>query len=197
MGKKLVQGVGVSEKGKHPISIGRKRTKEYILWQNMLERCYSAKLHARYPNYIGCETSDNFKNFQYFAEWCNNQIGWCEDDWQLDKDLFSVGNKIYSEDTCFFVPRKINVFLNRRRNSRGDYPQGVALYRPLMKYTSQICNGTRKTTYLGRFDTPEEAFYVYKEYKENLAKALAIEYSGRIHSKVIESLNNFTVEITD
>ncbi len=197
MGKSLVQGVGVSEKGKHLRTIGRKRTKEYILWQGMLERCYSAKLHARYPSYIGCEASDNFKNFQYFAEWCQSQIGFKSKDYQLDKDVVFKGNRLYSEDTSFFIPRQVNTFLTKRKGDRGSHPIGVDFYKVKGMYRATASDGRSCSKHLGFYDTPEEAFHAYKVYKEALAKELAVKYEGLVHQKVIEALNNFTVEITD
>ena len=92
-----------------------KNVKEYKLWQDMLTRCFSEKLQTRYPTYKGCNVSDNFLHYSFFYDWCQGQIGFGKVDdkgryWQLDKDLLSVGNKTYSETTCVFVPKEINVF---------------------------------------------------------------------------------------
>ena len=40
----------------------------------------------------------------------------------LDKDLLVCNNKVYSPETCVFVPREINQFLTKSNNSRGKYP---------------------------------------------------------------------------
>ena len=69
-----VYGIGVSGT-KYPITINDVKTKEYELWQNMLERCYSDAYKNKNPTYEGCEVSENFKSYEYFYEWCNEQIG--------------------------------------------------------------------------------------------------------------------------
>ena len=75
--------------------------KEYQLWQDMLERCFSEKYQTRQPTYKDCNVSNNFLNYSYFYEWCQEQIGFGKVDekgrsWCLDKDLLFVGNKTYS-----------------------------------------------------------------------------------------------------
>ena len=101
-----VFGIGVLGT-KYPSKVNGVQTKEYDLWQSMLQRCYSDSFKKKYPTYEGCEVSDNFKSYEYFYEWCNEQIGFGNDGdgnpFQLDKDLLSKGNKIYSETTCVFT----------------------------------------------------------------------------------------------
>ena len=127
--KKPVYGVGFNDKTR-PAKVDGKNVKEYNLWKDMLERCFSEKCQTRQPTYIGCNVSDNFLNYSYFYDWCQEQIGFGKVDekgryWQLDKDLLFVGNKTYSETTCVFVPKEINVFFVDSGASRGNYPLGV------------------------------------------------------------------------
>ena len=84
----------------HTTSVKGVLNKQGKLWGSMLERCHSNKLHERCPTYIGCEVSDYFKNFSNFYEWCQDQIGFNCDDYELDKDLLIKGNKLYN--LCFY-----------------------------------------------------------------------------------------------
>ena len=102
-----VCGVGILGT-KYPPKVNGVRTKEYELWCNMLKRCYSEVYKKQRPTYEGCKVSDNFKNYEYFYEWCNQQIGFGNQGWHLDKDLLTKGNKVYSEDSCIFIPSEIN-----------------------------------------------------------------------------------------
>ena len=51
--------------------------------------------------------------------------------------------------------------------------------------------------FLGRFSTPEAAFYAYKTHKEGLAKALAENWKGKITEEAYQALYNYTVDIND
>lgn len=54
-----------------------------------------------------------------------------------------------------------------------------------------------KRTHLGIRDTVEEAFSLYKIYKEKLIKDIADEYKNDIPKKLYYALHNYKVEITD
>lgn len=194
---KLVCGVGKYEKGEFVSWVGGEQTKEYHLWSDMLRRCYSDKFQAKWTTYIGCSVSDNFKNFQYFAKWCQNQIGFGLAGYQIDKDLVIKGNKVYSEDTCFFVPMELNSLLTKCDAIRGEYPIGVDFNRACGKFRAHCNDGSGEKKYLGSFTAAEAAFKAYKIFKEALAARLAIKYSGLVDQQVIEALNSYLVEITD
>lgn len=191
---KLVQGVGVYEVGNFKSRVGKVQTREYNLWKSMLMRCYGRGFHATHPHYAGCTVSENFKNFQYFAEWCNNQIGFGKDDYHLDKDILYKGNRVYHEDLCVFVPSSLNNFYVRKNRSRGKSPIGVSSRGG--KFRAYI-SVDAVHSHLGWFTTEAEAFDCYKSAKEKLAKDLAISLDGIVDMRVISSLQNFTVETTD
>lgn len=192
---KLVRGVGVLGEGKYQRlyqSFG-KVTKEYKHWADMLKRCYSEKEQERYPRYRGCTLSENFKNFQYFAEWCNNQVGFSEDGWCLDKDILVPSNKHYSEDTCCFVPTCINTLFISKPSKRGVFPVGVSYDKARNKYRAQCCQNSIQK-YLGLFETPESAFDAYKIEKIKVVKGVANEWRGKISECVYEAIINYPIE---
>jgi hypothetical protein len=118
----------------------------------------------------------------------------------LDKDILFKGNKIYSPETCCFVPNEINVLLCKNDSKRGKMPIGV--YERKMvngyKYVAYV-NNTKKHFHLGTFDTPKEAFQAYKSAKEAYIKEMATQYykDGKITERVYDALMKYEVEITD
>lgn len=150
---KLVCGVGINDKSR-PTKISGKYTREYVLWKAMLERCYYQRLHARRQTYIDCCVSDNFKHYSQFYDWCQQQIGFHNDGFQLDKDIIVMDNKTYSENTCSFVPREINIFFADCGATRGEWPIGVYFHKASGKFRAKCrVNGKQKT--LGCFTTPD------------------------------------------
>jgi len=196
---KLVFGVGFNDKTR-PVFVDGKKVKEYQLWQGVLERCFSAKYQTHYQTYKGCNVSDNFLNYSYFYDWCHKQIGFGKVDekgrsWCLDKDLLIIGNKTYSETTCVFVPNEINSFFTDRGNDRGEHPLGVNFHKASGKFVAR-CNLNGKRQSLGLFDTPQEAFAVYKPFKEALCKQLASKWKDEIDTRVYEAMMKWEVDIT-
>ena len=130
--KSLVNGAGIYEKGRYCSRINGKHTKEYSVWKSMLLRCYSKSYQAKYPTYLGCSVSENFKNFQFFAEWCQSQVGFGLKDYHLDKDILSgSSSKVYSEETCAFIPLRLNLVLQTKPSLNKELPLGVVFVRVL------------------------------------------------------------------
>ena len=172
-------------------------TKEYGLWKRMLERCYSDACKKKYPNYIDCEVSDKFKSYEYFHEWCHKQTGFGNQGWHLDKDLLTKGNKVYSENTCVFIPSEINSLLVKRKASRGEHLIGVYWDKTKKAFVAQVSRNKGGSEYLGLFNTEIEAFNAYKEAKESFIKEQADKWKSQIDDRAYNALMNYTVEITD
>ena len=191
-----VYGVGVVGT-KYPTTINGVQTKEYALWTGVLERCYSETLKERRPTYEGCEVSDNFKRYEYFYEWCQNQVGFGNKGWQLDKDLLIKGNKVYSESTCVFIPAEINLLLVKNTASRGEHLIGVIWCKTKKAFIAQVSKNKGKQKNLGSFNTELEAFKAYKTAKEAFIKEQANKWKSKIDPRAYSALMNYTVEITD
>ena len=191
-----VYDVGISGT-KYPPTINGVKTKEYGLWQNMLERCYSDTFKKKRPTYEGCEASENFKSFEYFYEWCQNQIGFGNEGWHLDKDLLTKGNKVYSEDSCIFIPNEINLLLTKRTTSRGKHLIGVCWHNASKSFIAMVNKNKGKQEYLGCFKTELEAFNAYKQAKEAFVKEQANKWKGKIDDRAYEALINYEVSVGD
>ena len=196
-----VFGIGVLG-AKYPSKFNGVLTKEYVLWQSMLQRCYSdtdvyGAFKKKNPTYEGCKVSENFKSYEYFYEWCHKQIGFNNEGWQLDKDLLIKGNKVYSEDSCVFIPKNINLLLVKRTASRGKHLIGVSWCKRDKVFRAMVSRNKGKPKNLGCFNTELEAFNAYKQAKESFVKEQANEWKDKIDERAYEALMNYTVEITD
>ena len=192
----LVYGVGVLGI-KYPSKINGRNTKEYDLWHSMLQRCYSDTYKKKYPTYAGCEVSENFKSYEYFYEWCNKQIGFGAVNFELDKDLLIKGNKVYSEDSCVFIPQEINSLLTKRTASRGNHLIGVHWSNTNKAFVAQVNKNKGKRGYLGLFNTELEAFNAYRTAKEAFIKEQANKWKGKIDDRAYEALMKYGVNIDD
>ena len=177
-------------------SIGRHMTKEYRLWNNMVNRCYNEKELSRNPTYKDCHVSENWRYLSNFKEWCNNQIGFGNQGWHLDKDILVKGNKVYSEDTCCFVPHEINNLFTKADRIRGKYPIGIYEDKQAGKFKVRI-SVEGKQKHVGRYYCEKEAFYAYKVAKEQYIKEVANKWKGQIDVRVYEALINWEVSIDD
>lgn len=190
-----VCGVGFCD-----IKVGdrRKPDIEYKYWSNMLHRCYSEKFSLQKPTYVGCSVDDRWLTYSNFKKDIREMVGFGNLNWALDKDIIIKGNKVYSRDTCCFVPREINNLIANRRLGRGSLPLGVSFSnRGVMKPYLAKCSVDGRTVNLGAFETPDEAHLTYKKFKESWIREKAIEYQGVIDGRALNSLLNWEIHVDD
>ncbi len=172
-------------------------TRSARIWLGISSRCNVAgACQKRQPTYIGCRMSENFRDFQYFTNWCQTQVGYGVEEYELDKDILYKGNKEYGENFCVFIPREINLCFIKRESKRGTWPIGVHLLKH-GKFRAVCNNGQKQQKHLGCFSNPIDAFNSYKSFKEVYIKQLAEKYKTKIDCRVYTALNNYQVEITD
>lgn len=189
---KKVFGIGINDYDGVVRTLG-KTIDSYRHWKSMLERCPSEK----YSWYKDCSVCDEWLYFSNFKKWFDDPANGYREGYCLDKDILVKGNKIYSPDTCCFVPRSINTIFVKRKADRGDLPIGVQK-KPSGRYAC-IMDKYCKIVHVGTFDTPEEAFAAYKREKEAYIKEVAQKYydNGEITERVYDALMRYEVEITD
>lgn len=187
----LVQGVGVNDYD-GLIWVNGKNVDSYQCWNHMLTRCYSAKSQINHPTYIGCSVSEEWLHFSNFKKFYDANY---REGFHLDKDILVEGNKIYSPETCVFLPPYLNNLLIDSGNARGDLPLGITANKTKTKngttvtYLAKCNNGYGKQ--LNRtFKTVEEAQVWYSSTKtrivrEQVQRALL---EGAIDQRVADAL---------
>jgi len=136
--RSVVHGVGVNDSDYTVKIVKNKKTlwrcPFYDKWTTMLKRCYSPKHHKNYPSYIGCSVCPEWRYFSKFRLWMEGQK-W--EGMELDKDILVKGNRVYSPDTCCFVPGTINSLFGPGRKKKNNLPECVKLSRS-GKYRVQL-----------------------------------------------------------
>ncbi len=191
----LVCGVGVNDA--HyctKLRIDGKQVKcpAYIAWNDMPKRACSEKYQEKQPTYKGVVVCDEWYSLMSFRHWwLENQV----DGWELDKDIL-YDDRVYSPETCIFVPSWLNSFTIDSGSSRGELPIGVDFHKQAGKYRARCSRplaGRRGRLSLGLFDTPEEAHLAWLARKLELAlelKPKMDEIDLRIYLRVVEIINN-------
>lgn len=192
---------GYLGEGKYKMFENGKHKKEYLIWHGMLQRCYDPKFHEKHPTYKGCEVEEYLLNFQHMGKWINENYYEVPGEIMcLDKDILHKGNKVYSRETCIFVPQRINLLFTKRDSVRGNNPIGISL-RSSGNYRVQCGDGYGKRITLGTYSTKEEGFQVYKNYKEKIIKKTIDLYESIIpepyYSRLKKAMYNYKVEIDD
>lgn len=183
--------------GNTRIVSGKNVTKpSYNKWRDMMTRCYGKNQKRAYDD---CAVCEEWKTYENFEKWYDKNYYKCgEEKITLDKDILIKGNKLYSPETCVFVPHVINSSFTTCKDRRGKLPIGVCQYRD-GRYTTSI-NKHGRQHWIGYFKTPEDAFYAYKETKEEYIRQIADEYRVKypdFSEKLYNAMYEWEVKIDD
>lgn len=198
--KKKIYGVGVND-ANYAVRKGSKVYWVYQIWHDMMRRCYDEKYHKNKPTYINCEVCDEWKTYSIFERWTKDPSNGFTEGCHLDKDIIGgKWNKVYSPETCCFVPRFINsLILNddeKRKKKNGNTPIGVTYYKN--RYYARISR-YGEVVKIGSFDNGKEAFNAYKQAREAYIKEVAQKYyeEEKITERVYNALLNYKIDIND
>lgn len=187
----FVHGVGYIGYGEYHSEEIKKSSVIYYKWNGMLSRCYNENYLIKKPTYVGCSVHPDWHNFQVFAKWFEeNYI----EDFELDKDILFKGNKVYSAETCCFVPREINTLLTHNKKTNREFPIGVYKHKNRFRV---YMNTSGKLNLVGYFHTVDDAFLAYKKAKEQNIKNVANKFKGKITPECYLALMNWTININD
>tara|TARA_B100001105_G_scaffold148940_1_gene119429 strand:- start:1917 stop:2660 length:744 start_codon:yes stop_codon:yes gene_type:complete len=148
----------------------------YHCWKHMLVRCYSENYHSTRGTYRDCSVEKSWHNFTTFEVWFDKNY---VEGYHLDKDLLEQGNRVYSKDTCCFIPDYLNSLIVEREIVVDGCEVGVSKRR---KKGSTEYNGLYNIqisgNYLGRTGNLEDANSRYKEFKSLLFEEAADKLEG-------------------
>lgn len=171
--------------------------KSYSHWYRMTRRVNGKD----YETYNDISMCDEWLCFANFEKWFDENYYELENEqMELDKDILIKRNKIYSPNTCIFVPHRINSLFIKSNKLRGNLPIGVELDKECPNRPYKSVFRAYKNPLLGYFSTPEEAFYRYKKEKEKYIKQIADEYKSKYKNfpqKLYEAMYNWEVDIID
>jgi len=146
--------------GNYSLYINRKATPAYKIWKSMLQRCYDLKWQEKQPTYTTVVVCKKWLNYQNFAEWFYTKSNY-KKGWQLDKDLLSKNNKVYSPKTCLFIPQALNVFLSKNKCTNTSGYTGVTWDTNKNKWRARIYEIKGNRIELGFFTKKEDAANIY------------------------------------
>lgn len=160
-------------------------------YKSMLNRTIGLKdgfeLDSRKRTYINCKLCDEWLDYDNFLKWTIDNYWTYKDEVMcIDKDLLIPNNKLYSPDTCVFLPNSFNVAIALNKSSKYGL---CGVYN----------NGGRNKCWVGRaqrrdkiirksFYTPLDAQKWYIQEKNNYIHQLAEDDKNLIPQNVYEAM---------
>lgn len=188
--KGLLFGIGIND-ADYAVKKGARgavkvNCKFYSVWADMLMRCYSEYYQSRNRSYIGSSVCNEWLTFSNFKKWMETQ------DWEgkeLDKDLISFGNKVYSPENCLFIDKYVNTFFCKCFHQIGDCKVGVCWSKRRGMYRAQCRDSLSNRRHaLGFLNDEEDAHKAWKAKKIELGVSLAEKQDPFVRQLILKRL---------
>lgn len=179
---KLILGVGCTDIS--AVDCDGKVLRSYTIWKAIIERCYSDVIHRKNNTYKNCSVDISWAFYSNFKKFYDENY---REGYEIDKDIITPGNKVYSPEHCRFVPPLINR-LAFRLSSKG-YVESAGKFRAYINI-----KGKRK--FLGSFLNSKDAHSAYACARELYIKKVAAKYYNDqlIGIDVYEALMNIKIK---
>lgn len=168
--------------------INEKDAISYEYWHSMLNRCYGKRSY--YNSYKEITVCDEWLCYANFKKWFDKNYYKVKNErMEIDKDIILKNNKIYSPNTCIFVPQKINNLFISINKKKAIYKNKSNTY-----YYYKRDRKRQKNILVNNFKTYEEAYKDYKKQKEINIKKTINEYKNLLPLNIFNILNNYIIE---
>lgn len=182
--KRFICGSGVNDLN------SARNERSYNIWMHLMKRCCGKRRPKAYKDCKICDEWKLYSNFKkFYDKYCKN------DSFHLDKDILVQGNKLYSPDTCVFVPIEINETIQSIWVEDRSLPAGVSMTK-CGKFRARCRKGEGlDREHIGCYDTAEEAFEEYRKAKKERIKEMANRHfrNGDIDKKVYDALISYKI----
>jgi hypothetical protein len=162
--------------------IDKQKVRAHGVWRDIIRRCYSNENKRTHLPYKNCAVSEEWKNYSNFYKWYEDNFYECSDQLEVDKDILSKEEKIYSKETCLLIPREINGFCKPSK-------QGGCYLTVCNKWSANV-NRRSGYTHIGNFDNFEEAEIEFIKCKNSIFQSLVDKYKGELPKYVYKKLKN-------
>lgn len=178
--KSTVFGFGINDAG-----LEDSTDKRYVLWTSIIRRSYSEVYHKSKPSYKDVRVSEDWRRLSNFIKDIEKLPNFdlaVSENWELDKDLLGGDQKLYSKNTCCFLPRELNTLFTSE--SKKGLKKGVFYNKRLGKFTASINRGGKVRSHIGVYETEEEAHFNYCKEKQKHLDSLILKYDDKLPNNV-------------
>lgn len=195
---KLLKGFGINDADYKTSwrEDGKKKKCPFAMtWENLIARIYCEQGLRDNPSYRGCTIDSRWAYFMNFKGWMEAQ------NWkgrQLDKDIITPGNRIYSPENCVFIPGYVNSLFNSHGLRDKHLPLGVTYVNKTPDMVNELKNpfsarirvfGT--LTRLGTYPSSSEAHRAWQVAKIDAIASCIYRYSAEPNTdgRVVHGMN--------
>ena len=187
--KSTVFGFGINDAG-----LEDSTDKRYVLWNSIIRRSYSEVYHKSKPSYKDVRVSEDWRRLSNFIKDIEKLPNFdlaVSENWELDKDLLGGDQKLYSNNTCCFLPRELNTLFTSE--SKKGLKKGVFYNKRLGKFTASINRGGKVRSHIGVYETEKSAHTAYCKETQKHLDSLILKYGDKLPENVKFKLKDWFI----